>query len=233
MKLTLSSQLSDRLKTLPQGHHLCLFYEHRAEQIAIVVEYLLHGLRRGEQCLFVSEARNLAEVHECLGGLIDTHTESARGALQLLTESDTYLQGGCFDAERMIAMLNTAVQQAIRAGFRGLRAVGDMSWMLGAAPGSDQAILYEAMITPFLARSPAVGLCLYDRTRLESSVLEGALHTHPHVLTGVLCCDANPFFEQPLAFLQHFDPRERFASKLRSIATRHTSPPSALPSKGT
>src|SRR5262245_55004051 len=124
--LPLTSELSDRLKAMTHGQHLCLFYDRPAEQLTIVVEYLLRGLRRGEQCLFVSDERNLADARECLAGLIDVQRESARGALQLLTEDDTYLQDGCFDAERMIAMLNTAVQQAVRAGFRGLCAVGDM-----------------------------------------------------------------------------------------------------------
>jgi len=215
----ISPRVSDRLKSLTQGQHLCLFYERIEEQVAITVEYLALGLLRGERCLFVSDERNLADVRQQLGwAKVDVASETNSGALVLRTRGETYLQDGYFDPERMIASLNQAVQQALNAGFKGLRAAGDMSWLLDKAPGSDEAMVYEALITRFYARSPAVGLCLYNRRLLDPLVLEGALHTHPTAIVGDDCCDANPFFERPVAFRQEPDPRERFHAKLRMLA---------------
>src|SRR4030095_5525062 len=63
-RFPISPRVSDRLKSLTQGQHLCLFYERIEEQIAVTVEYLALGLRRGEHCLFVSDERNLAEIRQ-------------------------------------------------------------------------------------------------------------------------------------------------------------------------
>ena len=121
-------------------------------------------------------------------------------------------------------MLGQAVEHTLEAGFRGLRAAGDMCWTLDEAPGTEKVIEYEAMMNTFYPRSPALGLCLYDRRRVDPVVLEGALRTHPTALIGDTCCDENPYYESPDAFFERMDPRERFERKLRQLAARHASP---------
>jgi len=69
-------------------------------------------------------------------------------------------------------------------------------------------------MTQFYASTPAIGLCLYDRKRLDPLTLDGALRTHPTALTADACCDVNPFFESLDLFCQRFDARERFEWKL-------------------
>ena len=51
---------------------------------------------------------------------------------------------GSFDPDRMIAMLHQAVEDALDAGFTGLCAGGDMSWLLDETPGSEWLVEYEA-----------------------------------------------------------------------------------------
>jgi hypothetical protein len=79
------------------------------EQLASAVEYIRDGLRTAG---------------------IDVEAEEARGALLLLTKHDGHLSGGYFDPDKMITMLHAAVKDALDAGFAGLCAAGDMSWLL-------------------------------------------------------------------------------------------------------
>ena len=120
----------------------------------------------------------------------------------------------------MMTMLEAAADSALTDGFTGLRAAGDMSWLLDEAPGSERAVEYEAMMNEFYGNSRALGLCLYDRQRLHPLALESALRTHPAVMIGDQCSRDNPFYESPDVFFKRVDPRERFNWRLRQVRDR-------------
>lgn len=114
----------------------------------------------------------------------------------LLTREDGHLKGGVFDPDKMINLLHGAVQDALDAGFAGLCAAGDMSWLLDEAPGSERIAEYEARLNAFYPSSRALGLCLYNRNKLPAATLDHGLATHPHVrIEGNLLLE-NPFYEQ-------------------------------------
>ena len=95
----------------------------------------------------------------------------------------------------MIPMLDRAVQDALAAGFSGLCACGEMSWVLDEAPGSNRLAEYEARLNDFYRVNKAIGLCLYDRSVLPSDVLDHSIATHRHIhLEGPILLE-NPFYE--------------------------------------
>lgn len=181
-----------------QGDHVCTLYSNRDEQLAAAIEYLRGGLSRGERCLYVCCEHTPDEFREGLRAAgIDVAAEEARGALILITKHEGHLNGGCFDPDKMITMLHGAVKDALDAGFSGLCAAGDMSWLLDEADGSDRIAEYEARLNAFYPSSRALGLCLYNRNRLPAATLDHSLATHPHVrLEGNILLD-NPFYEEP------------------------------------
>lgn len=97
----------------------------------------------------------------------------------------------------MISMLHAAVKDALDAGFAGLRAAGDMSWLLDEADGSQRIAEYEARLNDFYPSSRALGLCQYNRTRLPAPALDHSLATHPHVRVDGNILLENPFYENP------------------------------------
>ena len=217
------STLRQRLTAVQQGDHLCLFYEKPAERLATVIEYFRIGLARNEQCLYVCSEETCEDFLETLrrAGLLTPELE-LRGAVRILDKTRAYLKGRKFIAERMVQMLNEAVEKALDAGFIGLRAAGDMTWILDAAPGTDTAITYEALMNQFYPTARALGLCLYDRKRMAAETLDGAIRTHPRALVeGHIC--ANPFFEPPDVFFNRVHPRENTERKLRQIAALRAS----------
>jgi hypothetical protein len=54
-----------------------------------------------------------------------------------------------------------------------------MSWALNLDNGVERLITYEALLRSLFATARATGLCLYDRSRMPLSVIDGALCTHP------------------------------------------------------
>jgi hypothetical protein len=186
------------------GDHVCALYSSPAEQRVMAARFIAQGLRAGERCLFAgySEADLLGFREALRHEQIDPDTAHSRGALILLTKEEAHLVDGCFDSERMLRMLNEAVEAALNDGYTGLRTCGDMTWLLDDAPGSLQVIEYEALVTSLFRNVRAIAMCQYDRARLPAGLLDHGLRTHPTVLMDGYHLD-NPFQENASALPRH------------------------------
>ena len=179
-----------------QGEHVCVLYETPEEQRTVAAAYLADGLARGERCYYVADsAAALGEFRVVLRGLgVDVDDVRRSRALLEATHDEAHLAGGYFDSERMLAMLNQALETALNDGFTGLRTCGDMSWLLGDPPGAQQVFEYEALLNQLFRGVRACGMCQYDRRRLPDTLLDRALATHSSaVIEGTH--KANPFYE--------------------------------------
>jgi hypothetical protein len=183
-----------------QGDHVCTLFTTPEEQRSAAVEYVQQGLARNERCVYVCAEQTPEEFLAALAEAgVDVAREQGRGALVLITKESSYLQGGSFSASRMIEMLTSAVESALADGFEGLRAAGDMTWLLDQAPGSEELAEYEAQLNHFYGTHRAVGLCQYDRRRLPAAILDHTIATHPTVRVAGSILLANPFYEVPEA----------------------------------
>jgi MEDS: MEthanogen/methylotroph, DcmR Sensory domain len=204
-----------------QGDHVCALYGAPEEQLQAAVEYIRGGLGRGERCLYVCCEHSVKEFRAALKRAgIDADKEEARGALVLMPKWEGHLKGGTFDPDKMISMLHAAVQDALAAGFTGLCAAGDMSWLLDEAPGSERLAEYEARLNHFYESHRALGLCLYNRSKLPPATIDHGIATHPYIrIEGPLLLE-NPFYEEPkLAAKRRPRPRE-VARKIRHFRRR-------------
>ena len=123
--------------------------------------------------------------------------EEKRGALVIITKHDGHLKGGSFDPDKMISLLYQAVDDALKAGFSGLCAAGDMNWVLDQAPGTEKLAEYESRLNRFYASHKALGLCQYNRNTLPKEMLDHGIATHKHVrIDGPIMLE-NPFYEEP------------------------------------
>ena len=180
-----------------QGDHICSIYDTEREQLTTAATYLADGLRRGERVLYVGADR--AALRRFRDALLHEGLEAAplvaRGALIELTHPEAHLIDGCFDCERMLTMLNEAVERALNDGFSGLRCCGDMSWLLADAPGSEQVREYEALLNQFFSSVRASGMCQYPRQLLSAHHLDLALTTHSTAVAGGRQ-KFNPFYQR-------------------------------------
>jgi len=181
-----------------QGDHVCTLFSTPEEQLEAAVEYINAGLGRGERCLYVCCEHDIPEFRAALQHAgFDVASEEERGALVLLTRHHGHLKGGSFDPDKMISMLHLAVEDALAAGFAGLCAAGDMSWLLDEAPGSERAAEYEARLNHFYKTHRALGLCQYNRNKLPDAALANGIATHPYIRMEGPILLKNPFYEPP------------------------------------
>lgn len=162
------------------GDHVCAMYMSAEEQETVAARFIAEGLSVGERCLFAgASTAALARFRDRLRGEgIHAATEEHRRALLLLTKEQAHLVDGCFDSERMLRMLNQAVEDALNDGFAGLRTCGDMSWLLDDAAGASQVVEYEALVTELFKTVRGLAMCQYDRSLLPPEIIDHALATH-------------------------------------------------------
>jgi hypothetical protein len=189
--------MSSRRSVYQQGDHVCTLYSSKEEQLAAAVEYVIGGLSRGERCLYICGEHTPTRFRAALKRAgVDVFVAERRGALVLLTKHEAHLAGGKFDPDRMISILHQSVKDALKDGFEGLCAAGDMCWVLDGAPGTERLAEYESRLNAFYKKHRALGLCQYNRNTIPEPFLDHCIATHPVVRVEGLALK-NPFYEPP------------------------------------
>ena len=163
------------LDDVPWGSHLCAFYESVTDLADIAGAYFEAGLQHNEFCLWVVPQRlaleDAAELLRANVDEFDRHT--AEGHMQLVP---SVAAGEVFDLERMQALWQSKLDQALASGYDGLRAAGD-----SAAPeqsGRESLLRYEREFVHSLDEKPALALCTYALNAVRAVDVLDVLRVH-------------------------------------------------------
>jgi MEDS: MEthanogen/methylotroph, DcmR Sensory domain len=193
------------------GEHICGMYRTDADQRELVVDYIRRGLENNEKIIYLVNVQTAVQLKSTFAAAhLDIDGPLARGQLVILTAKDTYLKGGRFDPDRMIALLRSETEKALAEGYTALRGTGEMTWALAGEPGSERLIEYESMLNTAFPHPKCYALCQYDRRRFDAELLLDVLHTHPKVLV-----DKQGFDNSEMYFV----PQEGFLGADRLSAT--------------
>ena len=188
-----SESYSDTLRetdtdNLSVERHICMFFANYEEQWQMMHPYLLENLRAGVPVLYIQDSTPPQRLKELLSAEgFPVEDLISRGLLKILPPTEAYLLTGRFDAQRMLAFIESAILGAYAAGHDRVLLTGEMTWSLPDTPGAESMMQYEALLNPLVDKYPGVTIvCQYDLKRFDGpSVLE-ALLTHPsvHVSSG-------------------------------------------------
>ncbi len=133
---------------------------------------------------------------------VDIEREIETGRL-VLSSDQTHLVGDWeFDVTSMIRTLERALQQALRDGYQGLWATGDMTWEFGPAKDLSKLLEYEWRLEEFIREHPEMGgICQYHADTLPREILHKGVRTHRDLFLDETRHLINP----------HFLRREQFA----------------------
>lgn len=204
-----------------QGEHICALYETEDEQLAVAAAYLADGLRAGQRVFYVADSPAALERFRSALNRQGIKVEAMvkRGALIESTHDEAHLEGGCFDSERMLRLLNEAMENALKDGFAGLRTCGDMSWLLREPAGAHQVVEYESLLNQFFHGVLGAGMCQYDLKRLPRELIDSALATHTSIIVEGHH-KSNRFYRPP-SIVMHRTPKPADLSwKLRELRER-------------
>ncbi len=164
--------------------HLCWTYGSAGEQLSHVASFLQSGLDSGERCLYAVDENTLSAVTEALRSKGILVEEAIRGgSLVLLTKHDCYLRQGYFDPDWMVQFVREQVKAAKDAGFKALRAIGEMNWATSSEAGVERFLEYEAKLNHAAPALDALIVCQYNWSRFRSDLMREVLYLHPRVIT--------------------------------------------------
>lgn len=162
------------------GRHASVVFADDREWAGHLCAFVRGGLGQGEQVQYFADTTDPERVLRTLTEAgIDAEAAVGRGQLSVSTATQTYLAGTGFDPDAMIGLWHEAVETASARGYRGLRAIGEMSWGVRGIPGADRLLEYELRIHhEVFERLPLTAWCFYDRRLLPDDYVEVLAGAH-------------------------------------------------------
>lgn len=170
--------LVDRMRP---GDHVCWTFAHDGERRRVVGGWVRAGLR--DHHLIVYRTGAADAVTELAAERVDTRAAIASGRLRVLPVGEDWLAAGAFDADTADRAFHADLEQALRSGYAGLRAIADMAWAARRDPGAEQLGRYERQINRRIAGGYGMALCLYDRRVFAEPRLSELTRAHPAAVT--------------------------------------------------
>ena len=177
------------------GDHICGIFDQPRQQMEIMTNFIGHGLRASQRCVWVAPERSALQFRESLGAIGgDLRTLEASSQLVVVSEIEFYLESGLFEPERTIDLLRTLLADGQEHGYPTMRLATDVSWLRhGERIDPDLWEQFEYRQTEEMAGLPAVLVCQYDRRQVSGSIIVAAFRTHQIVLLGEEMHE-NPFY---------------------------------------
>jgi len=111
----------------------------------------------------------------------------------MLSSDRPHLVSGHFDAECMLRALEDAVNQALRDGYVGLWATGDMTWEIGAKKEMSKLLEYEWRLEGLFRSQPCLsGVCQYHADTMPQDAVREGLLTHQSIFINETLSRLNP-----------------------------------------
>jgi hypothetical protein len=180
--------------------HMASVYGTEAEQFGSAIPFILGGLERGEKVVYILDRHTREDIVEPLMKVRDVQGALDAHGIEFLTADETYIKGGRFHPDRMIALLDSFESEALAQGFSGIRGAGEMTWHSSKRPGSEELMQYEARLNQRYPASSMNLLCQYEESSFDTSLLMDAVRTHPRVVVRGEVCH-NPYYVPPEEFL--------------------------------
>lgn len=148
--------------------HDALLYDSDEDFLAVTAPFCLDGVEQGDEVCVVTNRRNRRLLGDSLDG--------AAGAVRFIEAEDWYRAPA-----RTIAGYARVIEEALAAGSRRLRVVGEVEF--GETPVEHaEWTRYESVLNVAFRAAPAWIVCPYDLRRLPPAVVDGACRTHPHAI---------------------------------------------------
>jgi PAS domain S-box-containing protein/putative nucleotidyltransferase with HDIG domain len=184
--MSLDQDMTDTGEELRHHAHACLLYETEGQWYDTIIPFLNNGLKNGEKCLYIAHAHKAEDICGYLEKMkVDCKRIIDRGQILFLDKGQSYVREGFFDPENTIEFLRFETQKALDQGYSGLRASGEMSWVLEYGGSLDRLIEYEDLLnSEFFPSNQCVAICQYDMRLFNLSIIRGAIETHPLVVSN-------------------------------------------------
>jgi hypothetical protein len=177
-----------------ESRHQCLIYKGPPSQkLRFLAGILQNKLVEGYRCLYLNSAPMVAGMSSTLAAMDIDIAEVTKDSLIL--SSNPVSSGRDFNSEEMLEKLETLLDQAIKDGYKGLWASGDMTWEFGPVNDFSKLMAYEIGLEEmFRKRKELCGICQYHHDTLPQDAMRQGLLVHPTLVINETLKFINPYY---------------------------------------
>jgi anti-anti-sigma regulatory factor len=173
----------DTTRGLGPHDHVCWAYGDVAEFRTHAGQFLTDGLALKQRVCYIGNgtvdalSAELCEVDGMERALYE-------GAAQVASVQDVYASGTVIEPAAQVAAYAAATDEALAAGFSGLRVAADATVLVQDAAQVEAFARYEHLVDHYMATMPFAALCAYDRAELGRQTVAQVACMHPAVNHG-------------------------------------------------
>jgi hypothetical protein len=190
----------------PSPRHQCLIYQGApSRHLPALAAILLGKLQQNYRCLYLNSPPMIAAIrpHLAAAGLDVAH--EIRKTSLVLSSDHPSLAVGSFEVEPMIHTLEASLNQAIRDGYAGLFATGDMTWEMGGEKDPSKLLEYEWRLEKLFHERPQLsGICQYHAGTLPPEMMRHSLLVHASIFISERLSLTNPHYMHPESLVHEF-----------------------------
>ena len=166
-----------------------------SKQLPALATIIQRRLNEGYRCLYLNSRPMVAGMRSYLSSVnVDVVNEIAQGRLVLSSEPVASADGE-FDVGVMLKKLEDALDQALKEGYKGLWATGDMSWEFGSEKNLDKLMEYELRLEELIRKRESLGgICQYHQDSLPHEATRQGFMAHRSLFINETLSRINPHF---------------------------------------
>lgn len=179
----------------PESRHQCLIYEGSpSKKLHMLAAIIQRKLDEGYRCLYLNSAPMVTGMRSTLMAMgIDVVSEISKA--RLILSSEPVSAGKVFDVELMLNKLEETLNKALKDGYKGLWASGDMTWEFGPGKDFSKLLEYELKLEEMCQRRKEFyGICQYHKDTLPQDVMRQSLLAHSNIVINETLSRINPHY---------------------------------------
>lgn len=172
--------ITDTARGFGLHDHLCWAYDEPGEFYSRAREFLADGLAQGQRVWYLGGCDTAAWWEE-LRDLPDAHGAGRPGAVRVESLSEWNANGAAVDPVGQVRVFAAGMQDALAAGFTGLRLVAESTRRLRTPEQLDAWACCELLADRYMMTLPFSALCAYNRAELGEETIAQVACLHPTV----------------------------------------------------
>ncbi len=182
MKEKLRKSGIDVLGDIPWGSHLCQFFETEEDLSQLVIPYFKAGIENNEFCLWIMfDRKQVDHAIKMLKALDpDLIKNLEKKSIEIVDYMTLYFRDGHFDGKEVCDDVNKRQQNALTAGYDGMRMHANDTWLV--CENWDVFVKYERDMQTLVHDQQIILLCTYDLSGLNATTLLDMAHLHDTII---------------------------------------------------
>jgi hypothetical protein len=187
---------------LREHRHVCAFFSSPKEEYDTLLPFICDGLNCGQRDFHVLPSQHREDhLQQLRKAGIDVEAAQRARQLEIALPEDTYLKGGRFNKDAMLALIQEALKAGPALGFPLTRMIAHAETAVDDWSSANDWVEYEMRLNDVLPRNDDPVICTYDVNLLNANLALDILRTHPVAIIGGVLVE-NSFFSRPEDFLR-------------------------------